>query len=161
VSRPALLVAETPFIPEIPHAIVRFDRVLVSPERVLTGDGYDDYLKPFRTVEDIHVHLAGLGYLIGVGRRCVWAESLLERAIALVVTGRALASLEPLAASTHVALAGLLAESRSLFQDCEPEWSKASGDERERWQRDRALFTVAERARSARQKSAWDRLKTR
>jgi alkylation response protein AidB-like acyl-CoA dehydrogenase len=151
--------ADTPFVPEIPHAVVRFDGVKIAGDRVLPGDGYDRYLKPFRTVEDIHVHLAGLGYLIGVARRAGFGEVLVERAVALLVSARALAALEPLAAETHVALAGLLAESRRLFEDCEPEWSKAAEEERTRWQRDRVLFTVAERARSARQKSAWDRLK--
>ena len=151
---------DTPFVPEIPHAIVRMEKVAIANDAVLPGDGYDRYLKPFRTVEDIHVHLAGLGYLIGVARRSAWPEAIVERALALVAGTCTIATLPPLAATTHVALAGVLAEARQLFDDSEPHWAAASPEERERWQRDRSLFTVAERARSARLKSAWERLKS-
>lgn len=151
---------DTPFVPEIPHAIVRMDRVHVTSDALLPGDGYDRYLKPFRTVEDIHVHLAGLGYLIGVARRTAWPEAIVERALALVAGACTIATLPSLAATTHVALAGVLGEASQLFEDAEPHWAAASLEERERWQRDRSLFTVAERARSARLKSAWERLKS-
>jgi len=54
-----------PFALEIGHAEVRLD-TMVSPEAVLPGDGYDAYLKPFRTVEDVHVHGARLGWMLGL-----------------------------------------------------------------------------------------------
>src|SRR5262245_25603109 len=60
--------AVAPFVPEIAHARVTLDGVRVSAGDLLPGDGYDDYLKPFRTIEDLHVHGALLGYLIGVAR---------------------------------------------------------------------------------------------
>lgn len=152
--------ADTPFVPEIPHAIVRMQNVAVRESDLLTGDGYDRYLKPFRTVEDLHVHLAGLGYLVGVARRSAWPDAIVERALALVAATSTLATLPPLAPATHVALAGVLAETRQLFEDAEIHWQSAPPEERERWQRDRALFTVAQRARDARLKSAWERLRT-
>lgn len=158
VSMEAL--ADTPFVPEIPHAIVRMKDVAVSESDLLPGDGYDRYLKPFRTVEDLHVHLAGLGYLVGVARRSAWPDAIVERALALVAATCTLATLPALAATTHVALGGVLAEARQLFEDAESHWAKAPAEERERWQRDRALFTVAERARTARLKSAWERLRS-
>ena len=58
----------TPFAPEIGHARATFEAVAVGHEDVLPGDGYDDALKPFRTIEDIHVTAAVLGWAIGVGR---------------------------------------------------------------------------------------------
>ena len=54
---------------EIPHAEVGLDRVRVEASAVLPGDGYADYVKPFRTIEDAHVHCALLGYLVA---RHVW-----------------------------------------------------------------------------------------
>ncbi len=63
VERPPL-----PFAPELPHALVRLRGVVVDDADVLPGDGYDDYLKPFRTLEDTHVLAATVGYLIGVAR---------------------------------------------------------------------------------------------
>ncbi len=150
--------SQTPFVPEIPHAVVRFERVPVPASAVLEGDGYERYLKPFRTVEDIHVHLAMLGYLIGVARRSGWPEDILERAISLTLAGSATAEIDPLAPATHVALAGLIGESRLLLQDCESQWASAPEPERERWLRDRPLLQVAQRARSARRDRAWARL---
>jgi acyl-CoA dehydrogenase len=38
--------APTPFVPEVPHAELRFDRVAVPESAVLPGDGYADYTTP-------------------------------------------------------------------------------------------------------------------
>ena len=57
-----------PFAPEIPHALVRLVDVVVENEDMLPGDGYDHWLKPFRTIEDTHVLAATVGYLHGAAR---------------------------------------------------------------------------------------------
>lgn len=93
-SRPGITVGtplEAPFVPEIPHAEILFERVEVREEDLLPGDGYKQYIKPFRTVEDIHVHAALLGYLVRVVRQYDWPLSFLERACALIAALRALA----------------------------------------------------------------------
>ena len=77
----------SPFVPEIPHAEIELDHVRVADSDVLPGDGYEDYLKPFRTVEDIHVHAALAGYAAGVARRRGWHE-LAERWLALALAAR-------------------------------------------------------------------------
>ena len=59
---------ETPFTPEIPHAVVRFTDAVVENEDVLPGDGYQHWLKPFRTIEDTHVLASAIGYLQGAAR---------------------------------------------------------------------------------------------
>ena len=48
---------------------MRAARLVHGEADLLPGDGYDIYLKPFRTIEDIHVHAALIGYLVGVARR--------------------------------------------------------------------------------------------
>src|SRR4051812_18894114 len=63
---------ETPFTPEIPHAEVELAGVQLGEDALEPGDGYDRYLKPFRTVEDCHVHAAVLAYVLGVARRSGW-----------------------------------------------------------------------------------------
>jgi len=149
--------AATPFIPEIPHAEIELERVVVHDADVLPGDGYTDYLKPFRTVEDLHVHAALLGYLIGVVRRHRLGSELAERLCALAVTTRALAVADAKAETTHVALAGMLDLVTGVVADLEQRWT-APGDERARWQRDRALLQVAGKARAARRDRAWQLL---
>jgi len=144
-----------PFVPEIPHAEVELDRVRVAAADVLPGDGYADYLKPFRTVEDLHVHGALAGYLIGVARRHGFARELVERWLAIAVTTRALAAADVKAATTHAALAGLIELVTREVAVLEAAWAAAPDDEHARWCRDRPLLKVAGSARAARRERAW------
>ncbi len=59
----------TPFVPEVIHARVRLEAVEVRENERLPGDGYLRYVKPFRTIEDIHVVGATLGYVLGWAHR--------------------------------------------------------------------------------------------
>ena len=54
----------TKFVPEVPHARLQFEELRIEEAQILPGDGYDAYVKPFRTVEDIHVQAAVLSYLM-------------------------------------------------------------------------------------------------
>ncbi|HWU89733.1 MAG TPA: acyl-CoA dehydrogenase family protein [Kofleriaceae bacterium] len=144
-----------PFVPEIPHAEVELDGVIATDADLLPGDGYDAYLKPFRTIEDLHVHAALAGYLIGVARRRRLPRELVERLLVLAAAARAIAGVAPAAAATHAALAGVLELAARLVAEVEALWSAAPDDEWARWQRDRALLRVAGGARAARRERAW------
>jgi hypothetical protein len=144
-----------PFVPEIPHAEVELDGVIATEADVLPGDGYDAYLKPFRTIEDLHVHAALAGYLIGVVRRRRFPHELCERLLALAAATRSIAHADPKAPATHAALAGVLELASRLVAEIEPLWSAAPDDEWARWQRDRSLLGVAGTARAARRERAW------
>jgi acyl-CoA dehydrogenase len=141
-----------PFVPEIEHAEIDLDKVHVPADAVLPGDGYADYLKPFRTVEDLHVHAALIGYLLTVARRV--APPLVEPLLALAASTRALAGADAKAASTHLALAGLIELATRTVADVERAWSTQPDDEWTRWQRDRPLLQVATKARLARRDKA-------
>jgi acyl-CoA dehydrogenase len=145
----------TPFVPEIPHARVTLSAVRVSPDRVLSGDGYLAYIKPFRTVEDIHVHAALFGYLVGVGRRSGWPEADVARGLALLAALRTLAALPPSAPDTHVVLGAVIEESRTYLEATGPRWEAVDPDERARFERDRGLLSVAGNARRLRLEAAW------
>lgn len=141
------------FVPEITHARVTLDGVAGE---VLPGDGYADYVKPFRTVEDIHVHAALVGYLIGAARQHGFARGLIER-LALVAAGLAgLGAADAKSAATHVALAGAIATTAGLIGELEAAWAAVPDEEWTRWQRDRAILRVAGRARSERLARAWE-----
>jgi acyl-CoA dehydrogenase len=147
--------SSAPFVPEIPHAEVELDGVLVADADILPGDGYDDYLKPFRTIEDLHVHGALAGYLIGLARRKRFPRELQGRLLVLALTTRALAAVDPKAATTHAALAGVLDLAQRIVGELEPLWAASPDDEWTRWQRDRPLLRVAGTARAARRDRAW------
>jgi acyl-CoA dehydrogenase len=150
----------TPFAPEVPHARLTLHQVEVREEERLPGDGYLGYVKPFRTIEDIHVVGAAIGYLVGVARRSgAPAEVLAELGAALAALDRL--SLEaPLDPRVHVALHGVY---RRLIEATKSDdfaqlWLSAPEDERARWERDQALLRVASKARDARFRRALEQL---
>lgn len=149
---------EPPFAPELPHAVVTLSEVVVGAEDVLPGDGYDAYVKPFRTIEDTHIFLALLGHLIRAARAYGGPREAIERALAVALALREIAAMDPSASATHVALAGALDLGRQLVAGAEAIWKNAPDDVRARWERDRSLVQVAERARSERRARAWERL---
>ncbi len=150
----------TPFVPEVAHARLRFENVRVSEDALLPGDGYARYVKPFRTIEDLHVHAAVLAYLVREARRLGWPQMWITRAIATLVTFASIAALDPVSSSTHVALAGAMAMGEALAAEADAFWSIAAGDPQAaaRWQRDRALLRIASQPRAARLERAWERL---
>ena len=151
----SLVPTTTAFVPEIVHARLTLDGV---PGDVLPGDGYDDYVKPFRTVEDIHVHGAVIGYLVGAARVHGFAHGVIERLAAVAAALVALGAADAKAPATHVALAGALATSSALIAELEAAWQAVPDEEWQRWQRDRALLQVAGRARGERLVRAWQSL---
>ncbi len=142
-----------PFVPEVGHAKATFDAVAIGESELLPGDGYDDALKPFRTIEDIHVMAAVLGWAIGVGRASAWPRSWMDEALALVALFRAASDQAPLAPETHVVLAGAQSFARRLLG--EAAWSQSEEAVRSRWERDRRLLEVASTVRGARLEAAW------
>jgi acyl-CoA dehydrogenase len=148
----------TPFTPEILHGEVRLEDARVTAEALLPGDGYDRYIKPFRTIEDLHVQGALFGFLLGEARRGGFSRAILERLIALLATLRALAASDPSDAGVHVALAGALRTAAPLLTEIEASWAVAGGPAYELWQRDRLLLGIAESARAKRLERAWARL---
>jgi alkylation response protein AidB-like acyl-CoA dehydrogenase len=148
-----------PFAPEIPHAEVTLERVAVSSEDVLPGDGWEMYVKPFRTIEDVHVMAAALGHHVALARRVSAPDEIVARLVACVVLVRAIAAEEPRRAETHVALAGLWDLARGAIDALEPFVGVLGAEERERRGRDLALFHVADRARASRTQTAFERLR--
>jgi alkylation response protein AidB-like acyl-CoA dehydrogenase len=150
----------TRFVPEVPHAQLRFENVHLTNDALLPGDGYDDYVKRFRTVEDLHVNAAIFGYLVREARRLAWPAAWIERTAALLHGLRAIAGEDHSAPAAHIALAGALAQGTALIEETEPFWNAAGQDPAvSRWRRDRELFAVAGSARVRRAARAWERLR--
>jgi acyl-CoA dehydrogenase len=146
----------TPFCPEIGHAQLVFTDTPVASGDVLPGDGWTDWVKPFRTVEDVHVHGAVLAYVLGVAARHAWSAAAHEELAALLVAFGALAARSPTDPATHLAVAGAIALARRVLDAHAALWESVAADERDRWRRDQPLLRVAEKARTARTAAAWD-----
>lgn len=149
---------DLPMVPEIPHASVRFTAVRIDPSERLPGDGYEEYLKPFRTVEDCHVMAAFLGWLTQLGRRFAFPQPILQEIAVLVAAVMTLAASPPLDPAVHVALGGFLERLEQLARVCEPHLARMDDETRGRWERDRPLLRVAGRVRAQRLSAAWQRL---
>jgi hypothetical protein len=54
----------------------------LRPEDLLPGDGYDRYLKPFRSIEDIHIQAATLAWVLREARARRWPLELVTQGAA-------------------------------------------------------------------------------
>lgn len=143
-----------PFVPEIGHASVRFEAAPV--EERLVGDGWVDYVLPFRTIEDVHVHLALVAHVVACASRFGWPRQVVERGLSILASLRAIAGSDPRSPRTHLALAGAIDLTTHLVDSLD--WSLAPDADRDRWVRDRALLSVASTAREKRRERAWGKL---
>jgi alkylation response protein AidB-like acyl-CoA dehydrogenase len=149
----------TRFVPEVPHARVRLDGVRVDAAALLPGDGYAAYVKPFRGIEDAHVTLAVLAYLLREARQRSWPAAFAERLCAALALLADLAESPADAPAVQVALAGALALAHSLYAEAGMLWAQQPQDpSAQRWQRDEPLFAVAASARTQRAARAWEQL---
>ncbi len=139
------------FVPEIPHGSVTFKDAKV--DTILEGDGYERYLKPFRTFEDLHVFAAIISCLIANGRTA-FPQSTTEQLLAVLASIQTLGGDNPSSPSVHLALAGVLTWARSLIDSLE--LSKLDPDFRARFERDRPLLQTAQKVREARRTKAWE-----
>lgn len=143
-----------PFVPEVPHAEAYLESVRVEPDEILPGDGYDLCVKPFRTVEDVHVMAATVGYVLSLQRRFGLERELFEAGLDLVHTLRSLGAESPREALTHLALGSVLARVEVFVERAASSFERVETQERERFLRDRSLLLVAGKARAQRLEAA-------
>ena len=146
---------DLPFIPEVSHGTVQLENVLVRNDQILAGDGYDKIVKPFRTVEDLHVFAGIVAYLFRVATQMRWDTALREQCIALLTTLIPLAQDSPDAAYVHIAIGGLQQQMSRFIEALEFAWEQAGGEGWMRWRRDKRLLRVAEDTRKRRLLNAW------
>lgn len=133
-----------PLMPDISHGRLHLEHANCE---LLAGDGWDAYVKPFRSIEDLHVLAAVGAWLYGVGQESGWPQDLLLRLLALLAGCAEVSRLNPGAATSHVLLGGLFAQFSALKSELEvalqagpPAWAAL-------WQRDQNLLEIARSAR--------------
>lgn len=143
-----------PIAADIPHARLLLDDAETHP---LPGDGWDDYAKPFRTLEDVHVLLALSAWLYGVGLHCQWPQSLRLKLAGVLAVGSEVCRLDPREAATHLLLAGVFAQ----FEGLQVELDGVLDDSdawAELWRRDSTLLKIAKTTRQRRLDKAETRI---
>ncbi|MCL6270374.1 acyl-CoA dehydrogenase family protein [Sansalvadorimonas sp. 2012CJ34-2] len=143
-----------PIVPELPHASVVMDRITVSEKDVLPGDGYLQYIRPFRMHEDLHVQAALAGLIARKGFELEQQE-ILEESLSCfyALQGIKLMGEEP---SNALALSAVEPRLRELATRTINLISNS--EEKSNWQRDVQIMEVAGKARAIRRKKAWDQL---
>ncbi|PIE43593.1 MAG: hypothetical protein CSA50_04600 [Gammaproteobacteria bacterium] len=141
-------------VPEIPHCAIGFDHLPVSSDWVLSGDGYDKYVRGFRWLEDTHVLAALLGFLYSVGR--YWQNRDLVLLSLALFNGVSSFARSPDSGSSSVVIYGWLVTEleRGLLRlttDVIPENAVLARQIR----RDVALLKLAQSARERREEKVW------
>lgn len=140
-----------PLVPDIPHARLRLTEAVGQR---LAGDGWDDYVKPFRTLEDLYVLVALVGWLYGVALEHAWPQGLLLR-LTGVLAGAAEVARQPVGeAATHVLLAALSEQFATLQAELERALVSTPGAWSALWLRDRAVLGLARGAQAERLRKA-------
>ncbi len=146
---------DLPFIPEIRHGVVYLENVAVNDDQLLPGDAYDYYIKPFRTIEDIHISAGVLGFLLRCASLYQWPSTVRETLLGAVAGIRPLAVSDPLSPQIHIALAGWQQSTDRIISELDNHWESAPEADKKAWERDRAILGIAKKARTARLETAW------
>ena len=119
------------------------------------GDGWDAYVKPFRSLEDLYVLSALCAWLYGVGQETGWPQNLQLRLISLL--GACAESTRQCAdtSASHLLLGGLFAQFNSLKDELNQALLASPGEWASLWQRDQGLLEIASAARAKRLAKAW------
>ncbi|WIF68788.1 acyl-CoA dehydrogenase family protein [Metapseudomonas otitidis] len=136
-----------PLMPDIPHARLHLDGA--HCER-LAGDGWNAYVKPFRSLEDLHVLAAVSAWLLGVGQDSGWPPALRMRLLGLLAGAAEVARLCATSPVMHVMLAGLFAEFDGLRSELDAAFASGPAPWATLWTRDRGLLAIAGAARATR-----------
>lgn len=141
-----------PLMPEVGHG-----RLLLQGAacELLAGDGWDAYVKPFRSLEDLYVLAALLAWLLGIGQECAWPQSLRLRLLALLA-GCAEGSRQCAdSVDCHLLLGGLFAQFNGLRGEIDQVLAAGPAHWAQLWQRDQGLLALAAAARDKRLAKAW------
>ena len=136
-----------PLMPDISHGRLFLDNALCE---LLAGDGWDAYVKPFRTLEDIYVLSAMSAWLYGVGDDCAWPQSLQLRLLALLAGCAEVSRQAPNHPAGHVLLGGLFAQFEALKAEINEALAEGPPEWAAMWQRDQAVMDLAAGARGKR-----------
>lgn len=143
-------------LPDISHGSVQFRQVHCQ---VLSGDGWDDYSKPFRSLEDGHVLAALCAWLYGQSLLDQWPQELQLQLIAVLAGLKETLAQPNKDVTSHLLLAAQLAQFSGLQTQVNHALSTHSSQSTaQAWKRDKAILTIASSARARRLALALDAL---
>jgi len=136
-----------PLMPDISHGRLFLDNALCE---LLAGDGWDAYVKPFRTLEDIYVLSAMTAWLYGVGHDSDWPQALQLRLLALLAGCAEVSRQAPNNPVGHILLGGLFAQFDGLKAEINQALAEGPPHWAAMWLRDQSVMDLAAGARGKR-----------
>ncbi|MDH4584707.1 acyl-CoA dehydrogenase [Pseudomonas sp. BN415] len=140
-----------PLMPDIPHARLHLEAA--HCER-LAGDGWDAYVKPFRSIEDLHVLAALVAWLYGIGRDSAWPQALQLRLLGLLTGAAEVSRHCATTPAMHLLLAALFVEFKALKPELDAAFANGPTDWATLWQRDQGVLDIASGPRAKRLEKA-------
>lgn len=144
------------FVPEVSHGKVKLNNVQITEEQICSGDGYVNYVKAFRSYEDLHVLAAITAYRLAEAIEGRWPRDLLEAHISLILAVRALSNMDLNTPVAHVGLAACRSQLDSLISSTNSLYEKSNFESYKHWKRDQVLLNIAKTAHQKRTKTAWE-----
>ncbi len=96
---------ELSFMKEVKHGKLAMKDTKIADHQILAGDGFTDYAKPFRTLEDICIGAAYQAMLLRQAIELNWSDDLRDQIFFNLFTLKNLLDLPLLAPNTHILLA--------------------------------------------------------
>ncbi|RII79416.1 acyl-CoA dehydrogenase middle domain-containing protein [Pseudomonas monteilii] len=141
-----------PLMPEVGHGRLVLEQAACE---LLAGDGWDAYVKPFRSLEDLYVLAALTAWLYGVGQACAWPQGLRLQLLGLLA-GCAEGSRQCAdSVGCHLLLGGLFAQFQALRGEIDAALAAGPAHWAQIWQRDQGVMALAAAAREKRLNKAW------
>ncbi|WP_043203177.1 acyl-CoA dehydrogenase [Pseudomonas putida] len=141
-----------PLMPEVGHGRLLLEQATCE---LLAGDGWDAYVKPFRSLEDLYVLTALTAWLYGVGQESAWPKDLRLQLLGLLA-GCAEGSRQCAdSVGCHLLLGGLFAQFQALRGAIDAALAAGPVHWAQIWQRDQGVMALAAAAREKRLNKAW------
>ncbi len=140
-------------VSEMRIADVSLTAVEVQPEEVRAGDGFQNYVRPFRLIEDVFGNAATQIATLCFGLRNGWPKEDLEDLLGLITQAWAIAQTGMTSAPEVLAMSSYFRRSSEVWESLS--WPGASETDLQRWHPDVGLLQVAQRARDVGRERAW------
>lgn len=147
-----------PIVPGVPHAQAVFSKVRASVSEILPGDGYRDYVRRFRWLEDLYVTLGFATWLWAQSRKQGWSNAAQSSLLSIVQTLVGLIESKESADMAVVLFDDVMQRFAGLIKETDVQWLSAEQGALLEWKRDRQLFQIGAPARQKRTANVWRNL---
>jgi len=142
---------ELSFMKEVKHGKLAMKETQISDHQILVGDGFSDYAKPFRTLEDICVGAAYQAMLLRQAIEYQWAGDLRDQILFNLFSLKNLLALPLLAPNTHILLAAQDANFEKLLPSIEINIEATSSEQfKADWEMNKKLIALGKKIKTVR-----------